>query len=185
MVATRAVPSSRTTGLSKRVATARCLLRRLIPHSTVQFGLSKCRRSATGHSPHDVLSWATRGGAAALGHSHDLGTIEVGKKADLALLKNDDSPVSFPLLNPHGHVVLQEQRSDVHTVLVNGHVAKYRHRLRGIDLRALRDRVGNTVEHLRGRLGEGEWHKGMNPEVPRAKTIEQSRFGTEQPPAGQ
>ncbi|MFD5551875.1 amidohydrolase family protein [Streptomyces goshikiensis] len=134
---------------------------------------------------HDVLSWATRGGAAALGRSHDLGTIEVGKKADLVLLKNDDSPVSFPLLNPHGHVVLQAQRSDVHTVLVNGHVAKYRHRLRGIDLRALRDRVENTVEHLRGRLGESEWHKGMNPEVPRAKTIEQSRFGTKQPPAGQ
>lgn len=134
---------------------------------------------------HDVLSWATRGGAAALGRSHDLGTIEVGKKADLVLLKNDDSPVSFPLLNPHGHVVLQAQRSDVHTVLVNGHVAKYRHRLRGIDLRALRDRVENTVEHLRGGLGESEWHKGMNPEVPRTKTIEQSRFGTKQPPTGQ
>ncbi|MFI8359982.1 amidohydrolase family protein [Streptomyces sp. NPDC085612] len=126
---------------------------------------------------HDVLSWATRGGAAALGRSHDLGTIEVGKKADLVLLKNDESPVSFPILNPHGHAVLQAQRSDVHTVLVDGHVAKYRHRLQGIDLRAVRGHVENTVEHLRAQLGESEWAKGLDPEVPRVKSIEESRYG--------
>ncbi|MFH8640267.1 amidohydrolase family protein [Streptomyces goshikiensis] len=126
-------------------------------------GRQPCDPPVTTLRTHNVLSWATRGGAAALARSDDLGTIEVGKKADLVLLKNDDSPVSFPLLNPHGHVVLQAQRSDVHTVLVNGHVAKYRHRLRGIDLRALRDRVENTVEHQHGRLGESEWHKGTRP----------------------
>ncbi|MCZ4125166.1 hypothetical protein [Streptomyces sp. H39-S7] len=90
----------------------------------------------------------------------------------------------YPTTPTPAHVVLQAQRSDVHTVLVDGHVAKYRHRLRGIDLRAVRHHVENTVEHLRTQLGESEWHKGMNPEVPRAKTIEQSRFGIEQPPVG-
>jgi 5-methylthioadenosine/S-adenosylhomocysteine deaminase len=38
----------------------------------------------------------------------------------VVLIKNDRSPVSFPLLNPYGHVVFQAQRGDVHTVLVNG-----------------------------------------------------------------
>src|SRR6476620_11167636 len=39
-----------------------------------------------------VVDWATRGGAKALGRDDSLGSIEVGKKADLVLLKNDASP---------------------------------------------------------------------------------------------
>ena len=34
----------------------------------------------------------------------------------MVLIKNDDSPVSFPLLNPYGQVAFQAQRGDVHTV---------------------------------------------------------------------
>jgi cytosine/adenosine deaminase-related metal-dependent hydrolase len=37
--------------------------------------------------------------------------------------------VSFPLLNPYGHVVFQAQRGDVHTVMVDGRVVKRDHRL--------------------------------------------------------
>ena len=71
-----------------------------------------------------VVDWATRGGAKALGRDDQLGSVEVGKKADLVLLKNDASPVSFPILNPYGHVAFQAQRGDVHTVLVDGRVVK-------------------------------------------------------------
>ena len=46
-----------------------------------------------------VVEWATRGGAEVLGRS-DLGSLEPGKKADVVLIKNDASPVSFPMLNP-------------------------------------------------------------------------------------
>ncbi len=56
----------------------------------------------------------------------------------MVLIKNDDSPVSFPLLNPYGHAAFQVQRGDVHTVLVNGRVVKQNHRLVGIDLAAAR-----------------------------------------------
>ncbi len=45
-----------------------------------------------------VVHWATRGGAHALGRD-DLGSLQPGKKADVVLIKNDDSSVSFPLLN--------------------------------------------------------------------------------------
>jgi cytosine/adenosine deaminase-related metal-dependent hydrolase len=64
-----------------------------------------------------------------LGRENDLGSVEVGKKADFVLIKNDHSPVSFPLLNPYGHVVFQAQRGDVHTVMVDGRVVKRDHRL--------------------------------------------------------
>ncbi|MEU4250309.1 amidohydrolase family protein [Amycolatopsis sp. NPDC026612] len=118
-----------------------------------------------------VVEWATRGGAAALGRS-DLGSLEVGKKADVVLLKNDASPVSFPLLNPYGHVAFQAQRGDVHTVLVNGRVVKRDGRLVGVDLPAVRRRVEETVEHLRAQLGEEAWRQGMNPDVPETKILD-------------
>ena len=83
------------------------------------------------------------------------------------LLSNDHSPVSFPLLNPYGHVAFQAQRGDVHTVLVDGRVVKYDHRLVGVDLAAIRREVEDTVEHLRSTLGEEAWAKGMYPDGPR------------------
>ena len=84
-----------------------------------------------------VVNWATRGGAHALGRD-DIGSLQPGKKADVVLIKNDNSPVSFPLLNPYGHVAFQAQRGDVHTVLVDGRIVKHEHRLVGADLAAVR-----------------------------------------------
>jgi cytosine/adenosine deaminase-related metal-dependent hydrolase len=126
-----------------------------------------------------VVGWATRGGASALGRDGILGTVEVGKKADLVLLKNDRSPVSFPLLNPHGHVAFQAQRGDVHTVLVDGRVVKHEHRLLGVDLDAIRREVEATVDHLRGTLGEDAWENGMNPDVPQTKILDNPYTYTE------
>lgn len=119
-----------------------------------------------------VVEWATAGGARALGREHDLGTIAAGKKADLVLLKNDHSPVSFPVLNPYGHVAFQAQRGDVHTVVVNGRVVKHEHRLLDIDLTAVRRTVEQTVRHLRSTIGEEAWVNGMNPDVPETKVLD-------------
>ncbi|MFI6345452.1 amidohydrolase family protein [Streptomyces sp. NPDC050560] len=113
-----------------------------------------------------VVDWATRGGARAIGRGHDLGSVEAGRKADLVLLKNEHSPVSFPVLNPFGHVAFQAQRGDVHTVLVDGRVVKHEHRLVGIDLAAVRARTDATVAYLRATLGEEGWRRGMSPDVP-------------------
>ncbi|MFF6990187.1 amidohydrolase family protein [Streptomyces sp. NPDC010273] len=119
-----------------------------------------------------VVEWATRGGARALGREHDLGSIEEGKKADLVLLKNDHSPVSFPVLNPYGHVAFQAQRGDVHTVIVDGRVVKHEHRLLDTDLAAVRRTVERTVDHLRSTMGEDAWTKGMNPDIPETKILD-------------
>lgn len=119
-----------------------------------------------------VVEWATRGGAKALGMDSLVGSLEVGKKADVVLVKNDASPVSFPMLNPYGHVAFQAQRGDVHTVLVNGRIVKHEHRLVGIDLPAVRHRVEQTVEHLQAALGEEAWTQGTNPDVPETKILD-------------
>ena len=118
-----------------------------------------------------VVDWATRGGAHALGRD-DLGSLEVGKKADVVLIRNEHSPVMFPLLHPYGHVAFQAQRGDVEAVIVDGRVVKRDHRLVGVDLAAARRTVEATVGHLRATLGEEAWAQGMNPEVPTTKVLD-------------
>ena len=119
-----------------------------------------------------VVEWATRGGARALGLDDVVGSIEVGKKADIVLIKNDSSPAMFPLVNPYGHVVMQAQRADVHSVLVNGRIVKHDGKLVGADLAKARAAVESTVEYLQSTLGADAWEKGMNPDIPESSVME-------------
>lgn len=119
-----------------------------------------------------VVEWATMGGARALGLDHLIGSLEVGKKADVVLVKNDASPVMFPLLNPYGHLAFQASRGDVHTVIVNGRLLKHDHQLLNTNLPALRHTLEATIDHLRGAIGEEAWTHGMNPDVPEAKVLD-------------
>ena len=127
----------------------------------------------------DVVDWATRGGARALGLDSVTGSLEAGKKADIVLIKNDASPAMFPLLNPYGHVAFQAQRGDVHTVLVNGRVLKHEHRLIGTDLGRARHAAGETVEYLMAQLGPDAWTEGMHPEIPETEVLDNPYTYTE------
>jgi adenine deaminase len=120
----------------------------------------------------EVVRWATQGGADALGMGSLVGSITPGKRADLVLIKNDSSPVMFPLLNPYGHVVFQAGRGDVHTVMVDGRIVKYEHRLHGADLAKARGAVAQTVEYARSQMGEQAWNDGMNPERTTVEVID-------------
>jgi len=119
-----------------------------------------------------VVDWATRGGAKALGLDSVIGSLEVGKKADVVLIKNDSSPVMFPVLNPYGHIAFQAQRGDVHTVVINGRVVKHANQLVGVDLGKPRQQVEQTVDYLKGQLGEQAWAEGMHPEIPETRVTE-------------
>jgi cytosine/adenosine deaminase-related metal-dependent hydrolase len=126
-----------------------------------------------------VVDWATRGGSKALGMDSLVGSLEAGKKADIVLLKNDDSPVMFPILNPYGHVAFQAQRGDVDTVMINGKLVKRDHKLVDVDLAAAKRKVGATIEHLIGAMGQEAWEKGMNPDVPETKVMDNPYTYTE------
>jgi cytosine/adenosine deaminase-related metal-dependent hydrolase len=119
----------------------------------------------------DVAHWATIGGARALGIDTKVGTVTAGKKADLMLIKNDDSPALYPLLHPYGSLVFQAGRSDVHTVLVNGRVVKHEHRLVDLDLRSAKESVAATVAHARASMGEQAWQDSLTPELPASDRI--------------
>ena len=114
-----------------------------------------------------VVDWATRGGSRALRLDSLVGSLEPGKKADVVLIKNDESPVMFPLLHPYGHVAFQAQRGDVHTVLVNGRVVKHEGRLVGIDLAYARQR-SRRPSSSRSRARRGGVDEGHAPRDPGA-----------------
>ena len=119
----------------------------------------------------EVVRWATIGGAEVLGLDSQIGSVTVGKKADLVLIKNDASPAMFPLLNPYGTVVYQAGRGDVDTVLVNGQIVKHNHQLVGNSLNQARDEVARTVEFAKAEMGEDAWSAGMAPELADAERI--------------
>jgi 5-methylthioadenosine/S-adenosylhomocysteine deaminase len=119
-----------------------------------------------------VVDWATRGGARALGLDSRLGALTPGRQADIVLIKNDASPAMFPILHPYGHVAFQAQRGDVHTVVVGGKVVKRDGKLVGVDLAAARTGVSATVAHLRETLGEQAWLRGQNPDLPQAELFD-------------
>ncbi len=119
----------------------------------------------------EVVAWATRGGALAIGKLDQIGSLEKGKLGDVVLIKNDYSPTMSPILNPYGHVVYQAGRGDVHTVLVGGAPVKWEGRLCAGDLPAVRTELENTVEYLKAELGEETWKAGMNPEIPEVEIL--------------
>ncbi|MES2171293.1 MAG: amidohydrolase family protein [Actinomycetota bacterium] len=120
----------------------------------------------------DVIWMATMGGAKSLGMEDRIGSITPGKKADLLLIKNDQSPAMTPILNPTAHAVYQAGTADVHTVVVDGRVLKYQGTRIGLDIAPARDAVAKSVEYVRSQLGEKEWEEGMHPPLEPNEEIE-------------
>ena len=77
----------------------------------------------------DVLHFATLGGARGLGLDDVCGSIEIGKAADLVLIRHD-SPRLRPVVDPINAIVMHVTVADVDTVMVGGDVVKEGGRLR-------------------------------------------------------
>ena len=69
----------------------------------------------------DVLTMATRAGARTLGLDRDIGSLEVGKRADLIVVDRD-RPHLAPGPEPYSTIVYAARGSDVRTTIVDGEV---------------------------------------------------------------
>jgi cytosine/adenosine deaminase-related metal-dependent hydrolase len=94
----------------------------------------------------EVFRAATLGGAKSVGLSAEIGSIEPGKRADLAIL-NMNSPRFTPLNDPVTHLVYAESGASVETVLVNGETVVSERRLTRVD-------EEGVLEEVRGRYPE-------------------------------
>jgi len=80
-----------------------------------------------------VIIMATIGGAKAIGLGNEIGSIEVGKQADLIII-DTDKPHLTPLYNPVSHIVYAASGSDVRDVLVAGEFLVRNRKLLTLDL---------------------------------------------------
>ncbi|MEM3390491.1 MAG: amidohydrolase [Thermoproteota archaeon] len=69
----------------------------------------------------DVLKMATINGAKLIGMDNEIGSIEIGKKADIIIV-DFQKPHLYPKTDIISHLVYSAKASDVDTVIVNGNV---------------------------------------------------------------
>ncbi|MEP6912204.1 MAG: amidohydrolase family protein, partial [bacterium] len=70
----------------------------------------------------------------------DIGSIEIGKRADLVLV-NHDSLNQIPLYNVYSDLVYATKASDVQTVIINGRIVMRDRRLLTLDEAAIKDKA--------------------------------------------
>lgn len=100
-----------------------------------------------------VLRMATVEGAKALLWDRQIGSIEVGKKADL-LIVDFKKPHLRPLFNEVSHLVYAAKASDVDTVLINGNIVMEDREVKTVDVCKVLDMAEETKEGLLDRLAE-------------------------------
>jgi 5-methylthioadenosine/S-adenosylhomocysteine deaminase len=93
--------------------------------------MRSARLSAFVFPPEEMIEMATINGAIAVGAEKDIGSIEAGKKADIALFDTNRSDWR-PILNPLSNLV-HSSRGGAHTVIVNGNVLMAAGRMTTID----------------------------------------------------
>jgi 5-methylthioadenosine/S-adenosylhomocysteine deaminase len=99
-----------------------------------------------------VLQMATRGGASALGLQSEIGSIEIGKRADLVLL-DAERPHLAAGGDPYSVVVYAARGADVRTTIVDGIVLVDEHRLTRMDAVEVSRRAAAEARALAGRAG--------------------------------
>ena len=102
-----------------------------------------------------VLDMMTMGGARAAGLEREIGSIEVGKKADLVML-NQYVPHASPTLASHPvtRVVYEHQSRDVDTVIIDGEIILHNGRFLNLDETDILSKSEEALAKLLQRLSE-------------------------------
>jgi 5-methylthioadenosine/S-adenosylhomocysteine deaminase len=100
-----------------------------------------------------MLRQAIKGGAAAAGLSHAIGSLEVGKRADIVLVSTGDLD-QFPVIDPTITLAESTVGRDVHTVLVDGKIVLREGRLTQVNLETTQQYVLGRYKDLMLRYDE-------------------------------
>ncbi|MEQ8327115.1 MAG: amidohydrolase family protein [Parvibaculum sp.] len=94
-----------------------------------------------------VLRMATIGGAEAINMQKEIGTLEKGKSADIAIISTGAIHMT-PSFDAVGALVMNARPSDISTVLVNGKIVKRDGKLVGVDWPSLRSRFAASANRI-------------------------------------
>jgi 5-methylthioadenosine/S-adenosylhomocysteine deaminase len=111
--------------------------------------------SATAFSAREALVAATLGSARALDLDRDIGSLEVGKKADLIVVRRN-LPAAIPMYDPYSLVVYSLNGSSVDTVVVDGEVLMESRRFTKINVPEVYAQASRFIEEIRAVLGRRE-----------------------------
>ncbi|MEM1997905.1 MAG: amidohydrolase family protein, partial [Candidatus Bathyarchaeia archaeon] len=99
-----------------------------------------------------VLRMATVDGARALLWDREIGSIEVGKKADIIIV-DFQRPHLWPLYSEVSHLVYAAKASDVETVIVSGRIIMERRELKTVKVEEVMEKAKKVQERLLERVG--------------------------------
>jgi 5-methylthioadenosine/S-adenosylhomocysteine deaminase len=94
-----------------------------------------------------VLKMATLNGARVLGLEDQIGSIEVGKQADIIIL-DTNKPHWIPLFNPYSQLVYAASCADVNTSIIGGKVVMHDRKLLTIDLPLIAQEVRKIAHKI-------------------------------------
>ncbi|SFB57735.1 Cytosine/adenosine deaminase [Cohnella sp. OV330] len=116
--------------------------------------IQKVRHGPTVMDARKVLRMATMGGAEVLGLEGEIGSVEIGKKADLQLLDLEDFHV-YPSYDADifSRVVYAATRGDVDTVLIDGKVVMSGKSVLTVDRRRVLTESDRSLKALLARIG--------------------------------
>ncbi|KAJ6151371.1 hypothetical protein N7470_007965 [Penicillium chermesinum] len=101
----------------------------------------------------EVLRMGTLGGAEVLRVDHLVGSIAVGKKADLVIFRCDDIS-TLPVHDPTATVIFHTSSANIDTVIVNGRIVKKDGRLVGADWPSVRSAVLSQSERIKAQAAK-------------------------------
>ncbi len=113
----------------------------------------------------EVLKMATIGGARVVGREDEIGSIEVGKKADFFLF-NPKTVASVPVADPVASLVYSANPSSIATVVIHGEVVMENGKICTVDEDLAIHRLQESAYHLRERVGLGNMVNGNRVVVP-------------------
>jgi 5-methylthioadenosine/S-adenosylhomocysteine deaminase len=95
-----------------------------------------------------VFRLSTIEAAQALGLDDKIGSLEIGKAADLVLIRLDQ-PHLVPLYNIFSHLVYAVGREDVSTVIVNGEIIVNQRTFEKLDVHMLMEEVRQIANRIK------------------------------------
>lgn len=106
----------------------------------------------------DALRMATLGGAEVMDMGSLIGSIALGKKADLAIFRCDDID-TVPVVDPIATVVFHASPKNIDTVIVDGKIVKQNGQLIGVDWEFLHDQMIRRSQRLRDEAAKVDMKK--------------------------
>ena len=100
----------------------------------------------------DALTMATINGARAAGLEHEIGSLEIGKRADLVIRRND-VPEAFPLTDPVLQLVYSTGSKTVNTVLIDGRIVMQDRVSTGMDPSLILETIQSATRRVFRQMG--------------------------------